>query len=122
MVRREITAPDGRKAVFIVPASEPASVSIARMYPDGVVPAEATHQDSLPVKIADPPGPAAAPRRRMSMRERLFWVGLAGFVVIGSVLSVAISPLRPVARWRNRIVSTSSAESLWLPFFSPYCG
>src|SRR5690349_22204601 len=82
MVRREITAPDGRKAVFVVPASEPASVSIARMYADGVVPAEAAHQDRLPVvKAAETPRPASAPRRRMSRRERLFWIGLAGLVV-----------------------------------------
>src|SRR5690348_11723326 len=73
MVRREITAPDGRKAVFIVPSSEPASVSIARMYANGVVPAEAIHQDSLPAKAAETPRLPAAPRRRMSRRERLFW-------------------------------------------------
>ena len=37
VVQRMITAPDGRQATFVVPVDEPASVSIGRMYPDGIV-------------------------------------------------------------------------------------
>ena len=41
MVQRTIKAPDGRVTTFTVPGSEPVSVSIARMYPNGVIPTEA---------------------------------------------------------------------------------
>ena len=33
MVQRTVTAPDGRVVTMLVPANEPASVSIARLYP-----------------------------------------------------------------------------------------
>jgi hypothetical protein len=35
MIQRTVTAPDGRRMTFTVPANEPASVTIARMYPEG---------------------------------------------------------------------------------------
>lgn len=86
MIRREITAPDGRKAIFVVPASEPPSVSIARMYPGGVVPAEVTHQAAQGTTHQDRPRLATSsvePRAQgLSPAQRWFWVGLAGFVVV----------------------------------------
>ena len=36
MIQRTIKAPDGRVATFLVPADEPASVTIAKMYPPGI--------------------------------------------------------------------------------------
>jgi hypothetical protein len=38
MIKRTVTAPDGRVSTFIVPVDEPASVTIARMYPPGQAP------------------------------------------------------------------------------------
>ena len=85
-IRREITAPDGRKAVFTVPAHEPASVSIARMYPNGVIPTETiqgtAHQNRPRLAVSSEPQ-----SRRLSPAQQLFWIGLAGFVVVAFLLS-----------------------------------
>lgn len=86
MIRREITAPDGRKAVFVVPTHEPPSVSIARMYPNGVIPTEATqgtaHQDRPRLAVSSEPQ-----SRGLSPAQRVFWIGLAGIVVVAFLLS-----------------------------------
>lgn len=88
MIRREITAPDGRKAVFVVPTREPASVFIARMYPNGVIPTEAAqgtaHQDRPRLAVSSAPRPQA-----LSPAQQWFWIGLAGFVVVVFLLSIA---------------------------------
>lgn len=95
MVRRQITAPDGRKAIFVVPADEPPSVSIARMYPGGVIPAEAAQGTAQKVANQSRPWLAALSSepqaQRMSPVQFWFCVGLAAFVMVAFTFGIVDS-------------------------------
>ncbi len=54
MIQREIISPDGRKVTMVVPANEPPAVSIAKLYPGGVVP-EHPGTSSTHTPLSGPP-------------------------------------------------------------------
>lgn len=93
MIQREITAPNGRKAVFVVPANEPPSVSIARMNPGGVVPPSAIQGAAYQAPSHFVSGHQAQVRDldawESSARGR-FWFGFSAVVGVIAVLALIV--------------------------------
>lgn len=95
MIRRQIIAPDGRKATFVVPADEPRSVSIARMYPGGVVPTEVTQKPAHGVANQGRPRLAvlSSEPQVQGMGPAHFWfyVALTAFAAVLFALGIVSS-------------------------------
>src|SRR4051812_24643795 len=69
MIKRIIKAPDGRMVTMIVPADEPTSVSIAKLYPQGEgPPPPPPGMDHVDPRYAPPP--ATAPKELVAEYER----------------------------------------------------
>jgi len=86
-IRREITVPDGTKTVMTVPATEPVSESIGRLYPNGLVPA----YDAARITSHD------GRNSSMSVPQQWFWVCAVGGVLFLGLLSFIGSRPEPSA-------------------------
>jgi hypothetical protein len=127
MIHRIVTAPDGRVVTFLVPADEPASVTIAKMYPPGhqiegsavSPPANVVPRPIAPDKVPDLEGPKATkprdpaptitPSRPLvrSSRERTISIdGRRSAQFVGSPISPQQRALVPASdQWRPPKVS-----------------
>ena len=104
-IRREITAPDGTKTVMTVPATEPVSVSIGRLYPNGIVPAYDT------ARITSHDGRAMS----MSVAQQWFWVCLVGGVLFLGVLTFIGSRSEPTSSVAQNYVAAPTVTRPSIP-------
>ena len=95
LVDRQITAPDGRQATFRVPFDEPPAVSLARMYPGGVVPPFYPNEVVVPqVSLPRQPMHVAYEEKRpaaMSVHQQWIWIGAGLFLALIAVVSLVNS-------------------------------
>ena len=88
MVQRTIKAPDGRVAIFTVPANEPYAVSIGRMYPEGIP--EGPPLIEAPKVIEAYTDWRSVPYKQPEKRDAMdtytyVFLGMMGLVVIGAL-------------------------------------
>lgn len=113
VVQRTITAPDGRKVTFMVPASEPISVSIARMYPGIVVDSSQAPANRI-ITIDSPAQPPPSQDRSTAQNVFLSCVGL---IVVVALLSSLIggSSNRADVYKPSPYIAPAQAAPVWTP-------